>query len=435
MTIKAIIIRSVGNLPLEYVNSYLLKSIPTLKVPLVPTTSFDTLEYVRRSSWTQEKSGPTMRLNDLRQAEEMMISGKLSKSIRYAFFLSLPVLVGIVAFATILSLSPDPSRDEPITIPKLHQGEASAENGKVVSRGILASPVNEDISIPEGGSEGRRDDEKEVSRADMISRLLLQLRDKSVDVRHEALDQLWEIEPLPSRAVPALAKALRDGDAWLRLRVTFLLQESAPRARAAIPALKDALNDDEPSIQFSAAQALIAMKFEPIQFLSTFIDVLGKIPNPGTPLNRNRAGIDCRGGAVECIRNLCPDAACAIPALLAALQDNGLSCHGRIIDTFVKIGGEEGLQALIAATRIESSNSRIFALIALAKMGKDAKPAIPAIIELLGHRDRMLVVAASRALLHIESGAPELSEVLAGVLKDGKVYLAVSYTHLRAHET
>jgi HEAT repeat protein len=83
-----------------------------------------------------------------------------------------------------------------------------------------------------------------------------QLNDENVGHRLKAVKSLGERRSEATTAVPALAEALQDPDAYVRRDAARALGKLGPEAKPAVPALGHALEDKEPSVRRAAAQAL-----------------------------------------------------------------------------------------------------------------------------------------------------------------------------------
>jgi HEAT repeat protein len=70
------------------------------------------------------------------------------------------------------------------------------------------------------------------------------------------LEILAALKTLGPSAVPALARALEDDIAWVRLRAATQLGEIGPAAREGAPALRHALADEDESVREAATEAL-----------------------------------------------------------------------------------------------------------------------------------------------------------------------------------
>ncbi len=82
-----------------------------------------------------------------------------------------------------------------------------------------------------------------------------QLKDKDVALRQQAVKALGKSGEA-GVAVPALAEALKDENAFVRRDAAGALGGFGPEAKPAVPSLTAALKDKEHSVRQAAAQAL-----------------------------------------------------------------------------------------------------------------------------------------------------------------------------------
>jgi len=221
------------------------------------------------------------------------------------------------------------------------------------------------------------------------------------DVTREAARALGDISDV---AVATVTERLGDSNSDVRARAAEILGVLGPRAASAVPPLAEALQDEIPAVQSSAARAL------------------GDIgPAAEAALPQLREALANRvEGAVYGLGGLGPAAAPAVPALLEEL--NFLTSYDRlaVINALAKIGpeakdalpvlremtsddtvavdaalaiwrisgdGEEAAGALATLTRTLDSYQKEQAVDALGTMGPDAATAVPALVELLTSDD------------------------------------------------
>jgi len=82
------------------------------------------------------------------------------------------------------------------------------------------------------------------------------LKDENRYLRITAAEALVKLGPEAKGAVPALSEALRDELAYVRERAAQALKRIGPEARAAVPALTEALEDANVEVRRAAAAAL-----------------------------------------------------------------------------------------------------------------------------------------------------------------------------------
>jgi HEAT repeat protein len=94
-----------------------------------------------------------------------------------------------------------------------------------------------------------------------IADLVLALKANDEAARIVAAEVLGEQgRAQPDQAVPALAEALKDSSANVRLTAVKALAQIGPEARSAVPALKKALTDSDQGVRLAAADALQAIQ-------------------------------------------------------------------------------------------------------------------------------------------------------------------------------
>lgn len=156
--------------------------------------------------------------------------------------------------------------------------------------------------------------------------LFAALRDRDPDVRGDAVSALGYVKPRPKEYLPALLRYIKDEDERVRGATTFQIGRIGPPAREAVPALLDILANDTPSLRQSAIQALRALKPDAKAVLPALTRAVQE-PYRGTKLSpadiaqfqaETRGGVDAE--AAKAIGELGPDAAEAVPALVAALK-------------------------------------------------------------------------------------------------------------------
>jgi HEAT repeat protein len=202
-------------------------------------------------------------------------------------------------------------------------------------------------------------------------------------------------------AVPALTRCVAETCPDLKEYAIRALGEIGPSAKAAVPALKNALHDEDKSNRVEIAKALWHIEQQPEDVVPIFADILENDP-------------DARYDCAECIKEMGPWAAAAVPALIKALQDNEDTTRsnvaealgeigpqaaaaipalietlehdkycfakGNAAEALGKIGDEKAVPLLIDALKNEDTSIRFNAIDALEAFGPKAKAAVPALI-------------------------------------------------------
>jgi HEAT repeat protein len=240
--------------------------------------------------------------------------------------------------------------------------------------------------------------------------------------RKYAVIALQEVGPVAKAAVPALIKALQEGeDAHIRSPAAYSLGRIGPAAKAAVPALTKALRDTDGHVRINAADAL-----RRIDNSSAGVPALIEVCKDPSPSNR------CTAAMV--LADFGPAAKDAVPALLELFKDSDpyipsyaafalwqIARHERAIPALIEHGaseflgqiGPEAKAAVPALTKAALSKeatsswgpSASFraarAIEALGNIGAEAKSAIPIIRPFL-KTDDVRKVAAALALWRLE---------------------------------
>jgi HEAT repeat protein len=179
---------------------------------------------------------------------------------------------------------------------------------------------------------------------------------------------------LRAEDVAELAKRLKSADVTARRGAAKSLQEFGPAAAAAVPDLTAALRDKDAYVRRFAAQALAAVG---------------------------------------------PDAREALPALKALLGDRHKEVVDAAAEALGKVGGE-GFASLTTAVKDRGKPLAVRkkAIAALGKLGDDARPAVPVLVEALADRD--LRLEAIVALGELGPAAQDAVKALTEIAQDRK---------------
>ncbi len=183
--------------------------------------------------------------------------------------------------------------------------------------------------------------------------LIRLLAEERVEIRHEVITALVKIGP---PAVPALASALRHEDRLVRAGAASALGWIGREAEPAVARLRDAMRDDNKGVRIAT------------------IDALGRIGQGASP---------------------------AIVALVQ-LGDDDPDVRSSIRDALRSIGGNPRHVSQLAA-QLPSGDEHVgeMAAYALGLVGPEAFPAVPALALAIGDADRIVRLAAIRALADI----------------------------------
>ena len=95
-----------------------------------------------------------------------------------------------------------------------------------------------------------------LSHGKPVDHWLEELRSPEVKARKKAVVALGHVGRADSRAVPALARAVKDPDPTIRKEAVLALLNIGPPARDAIPTLRDAEKDKDSAVRASAGKAI-----------------------------------------------------------------------------------------------------------------------------------------------------------------------------------
>jgi hypothetical protein len=195
-------------------------------------------------------------------------------------------------------------------------------------------------------------------------------------------------------ALPALARALREGDEAARLDAAYALGMSGA---AALPALADTMRDGPEVIRRYAGYGLSTVG-------APAVDALVELAHSPDGAVR-RAAVDALG-------DMGHPAAAAVDTLARCLQDESQWVRRQAAEAMGTMAVSSGpaVPALIRALGDEAPFVRFNAALALARIGHDAAEAVPALVQSLGDPDRYARGWAAIALRRI--GTPEATDAL-----------------------
>jgi HEAT repeat protein len=219
------------------------------------------------------------------------------------------------------------------------------------------------------------------------------LRDETLRGRHQAIVVIsGAIGPA---AADILAGAVQDRDSAIRGYAVEGLKKLGSAAETVLPTVKKALGDPDAGVRMSALAAVTALDPEPVPVLTRFL-----VEDDEPTVRRY---------AADSLGSLGTKAKVAIPVLVAALADRGVSVQaGKALANI----GPDAVDPLVAS--LTDPALRVPALAALAELGPKAKGAVPALVPLL--RDKggePIRVPVRTALVKIgEEAVPALAATL-----------------------
>jgi HEAT repeat protein len=265
---------------------------------------------------------------------------------------------------------------------------------------------------------------------------------------------LFQIGDKARAAIPALEKRLAVEKGTVRLHVAQALYRVNGGHQTAFDVLHDAVRADDKAQQLDALQCLLNLQCKAKELIPTMMSVVatsehhsyafailttigpdavpaliaelskqdGKhtasvlytlsnigpgaapaIPNFITILNGKDRALAVQ--AADLLPNLGPDAKSAIPHLLAALNGNDHNLRIVSAQSLVrmdKVQAKHAIAPLVEVLRGDNVNDRQRALWLLNGFGADAKPAVPALVEMLKSEKLPMRISVAHVLLHVD---------------------------------
>jgi HEAT repeat protein len=213
------------------------------------------------------------------------------------------------------------------------------------------------------------------------------LASKIATIRAHTASALGDIGPAGSDAVNDLILALKDPDEHVRREAAQALGKMGPAARAAVPALVAALGDVIGTVTIHAAQALARIGPDSVEAL--------------IPIVKNERQL--RHLAVLILGELGSAATPATDVLVESLGDGDKGFVREVILTLARIGrdAKAAVPELLKILKNENSRQRAAAAYALANIG--ATEAVPELMTVLDKSDeQQLRLIAAGALVHLD---------------------------------
>lgn len=253
---------------------------------------------------------------------------------------------------------------------------------------VETTPVGDPAGAPEASIRALRAKiegygKKEEHSPAIEAELVEALKSPDQDVRGHAAWSLGRLAPKTEAAIPALVTAFGDAvwavshnATWAVLRFDRALSE---------PPLIAALNGDSPTRAIYAGRALLQLD------ATKFTPVVEPVVQKHFPAAR---GTD-RVAALEALSRCKPATTVTVDLLVAEVRRDGSTFRGD-------------------------------AIAAIAELGADAKPAIPALLEMLKEKDSRIRVVSADALGRIGEASKEVVAALEAMLDDPKEKAAIA---------
>jgi HEAT repeat protein len=232
-----------------------------------------------------------------------------------------------------------------------------------------------------------------------------ELRDPQPVSQYAAAKALIKIGPDAADVVPELLQLLNHKHAGMRAVAAQVLGSIGRAARPAVPALKTMLKEAKPEMRIVAANALSQIAPDVSEALVLLRDALVSETNQ-EPIRIRTDRIELPAGLKD--QAIYPD---SIEESIARFGERAVSVLAELLDN---VDLDEW-----SADNVSSqcgANARIQAARLLAKLGPDARKAVPALMRALKDKDPFLRDAAASALGRIgpaaKEGAPDFISLL-----------------------
>jgi len=255
-------------------------------------------------------------------------------------------------------------------------------------------------SLPRMGEDGRH----------CLPELLAILtKDPDLDMRRQALAALRQIArgfPAEQEAIArALLLGMEDADPQFRREVGYVLY-SLQRPKIApivLPRMVEEMRDPNTLLSGIAEELVRNAGAAAVPYLAKLLEE----PN-----------VDVRTNAIDVLSELQVEGKLVVPVLLRALSDKEGSVREAAYLTLGNMNKGEAVPALIDRLLCERGLDRIWAVRTLGRMGKPARAALPALLELLKHPATPLRGAALRAVMGLEPDAKDALDAYTALLRD-----------------
>lgn len=278
-----------------------------------------------------------------------------------------------------------------------------------------------------------------------VPALIERLKERDPAVRQEAMEALGHVGPDARAALEPLQQALSDASATIRCTAAHALGGLGPAAHAALPMLARALNDVDPQTRRQSAWAMMKIGVADTQYARPVAAVLGaKVDDPWewaaalavlvrlsgdsvpalvTALKEGDA--DVRRAAINLFLQFnVQEAVPAIPTLIEALKDPEYYVRFRSAVVLLEMGppAAPAVPALHALLHDDSGEPRTWGAVAYVMLGGRDPQAVPVLVEALGVvGDTGLRKRAAQALARLGPEAKAAVPPLKAALNDPQV--------------
>lgn len=253
-------------------------------------------------------------------------------------------------------------------------------------RALAADPVRREEALAQFESGG-------TEAVAVLAELLQDTRYSSAEVRWTAADMLGKVGASNPVAAVAILGAMRDPDPHVRNVAAAAMPKAGVVPDAGVPALIKLIGEDRQPVPLRALSEYRSAAHPALTLLAEI-------------LANRELDEETRWNAARTIGKVGPTATAAIPALVAALQDEAATVREHAAEALGDIGPNAGeaVGALASVLTDRATRVRRDAVRSLGQIGATARPAVPEIKRLLHDPEPVVRKAAEETLRAI---APE----------------------------
>jgi HEAT repeat protein len=250
--------------------------------------------------------------------------------------------------------------------------------------------------------------------------LMKALDHENATIRPQVVMSLGQMGPAAKAAVPKLADMAKGGDANLRNNAINALMQIGPDARAAVPTLVENLKDPNQYVVTQSLQALRQIQPEPKTVMPDLQELL-KSTNPYQ-----------RAMTADAMVAVDHENKTVLPVLIELLGDK--QWWGTAVLALGRMGpnAKEAVPDLVKLLKTPPNPfARTQIVSALGQIGPEAKAAVPALLDLIkAEKEINIRHAALGALKAIHADSKEVAPAMLALLKENDPNTFIRYTAL-----
>jgi len=251
--------------------------------------------------------------------------------------------------------------------------------------------------------------------------------DSETRKRIDAARKLEELGPLARNAVPNLIASLSDprivysprplpespqDSSTVRAAAADALGQIGMAANPAIPSLRKLMTSDhDDQVRVAAARAVYRIRTKDAEAFDVIVSVLS-----------DRTGEEGPKSAAYALASIGREARAAVPGLMEAMKHRNYWVREAATQALAHVAGKDAIGHLLKSIKQKDDFMKRDAAAALGELGREAAPAIPALIDLLNYKDGRYAECArsgaAKALGHIGEPAKVALPALKAAMND-----------------